>query len=307
MANYNGVTSIADGIREGLITYQTMSNLKQQKQQADQLMKIQMAEKGLIQQANPFSGQDEVIKDPEAIKREKQKEYLGYREKGLIPVEDPDTHDIIDVKPDKEYLSAKFDADPYASALKGLTLQEKSAEVKRKAADPFSAMSEAEQVVAKDSAKKLSDTQTIKDSMDEVIKILNDPKVSAEQKMVAAQGSLKLVNSASLNSPDVVGTEEAKRAGALLNPSMMNALPGRQGAVLMPDVKAFTQQLENISNSMQNRAGLLGKRAGLPASSGLIKDNKKIAKKKVSNGKETLMIDSSDLEHAIKDGYKEVD
>jgi len=45
-ANYGLLNNIATGLREGLVTYQTLSNMKNQQRQNDLLMQMQMKEKG---------------------------------------------------------------------------------------------------------------------------------------------------------------------------------------------------------------------------------------------------------------------
>jgi len=121
---------------------------------------------------------------------------------------------------------------------------------------PFNQLSEPDKEIVRDTAKKFADTAAMKESMDQVLSILEDPNIPQDQKTIAALGSLKLVNSASLNSPDVVGVEEAKRAGAFLNPSAGNWLPGQPGPgpFSPPNVKAYTQQLRMMSDGLGTKA-----------------------------------------------------
>jgi hypothetical protein len=156
-----------------------------------------------------------------------------------------------------KYVKPKSGESPLGELAKGLGITKDKmaiAKAQKEAADPFNNLSGPDKEIVNDSAKKYSNTAMMKDSLDEVRTILADPNVPYEQKMIAAQGSLKLVNSASLNSPDVVGAEEARRAGAFLNPSMTNMLPGRAGPAFSPDLEGFTKQLDLIATGLGSKA-----------------------------------------------------
>lgn len=163
---------------------------------------------------------------------------------------------------------AKSEANPLAQAIKGADLQKKLKEIN----DPTFSMSEPEKKMALDSASKLSDTLTIKDSMDGVIGVLDDPNVSEEQKVIAAKGALKLINSATLSSPDAVGKDEAERAGSFISPGLMNLMPGQPGPgpLSKPNVEAFAEQLKIMSKNLGSKAGSLQKRSGIKQGSGLL-------------------------------------
>src|SRR5574343_1369352 len=63
-ANYGLLNNIATGLREGLVTYKTLSNMKNQQRQNDLLMQMQMKEKGLIQAQDPVTGELVLQDDP---------------------------------------------------------------------------------------------------------------------------------------------------------------------------------------------------------------------------------------------------
>jgi hypothetical protein len=175
--------------------------------------------------------------------------------KGMLPIEMQTPEG-----PVLRYVKPKSGESPLESLIKSQQSQKNQLDIaksQKDLANPYNQLNEADKKIVLDSASKLSDTAAIKDSMDGVLEILDDPNIPYEQKMAQAKSSLKLINSATLNSPDAVGKDEADRAAAFISPSLKNALPGRQGAVLTPDLGSFTEQLRNMSNSLGSKAGKL--------------------------------------------------
>lgn len=75
-----------------------------------------------------------------------------------------------------------------------------------------------EQEVVKNLAKKNADKISIANQISSTIKILDDPKVSREQKITQGRQMLKVLNST--QGQDAVGAEEAKRLGSYLEASI---------------------------------------------------------------------------------------
>lgn len=75
-----------------------------------------------------------------------------------------------------------------------------------------------EQEVVKNLAKKNADKISIANQITSTIKILDDPKVSREQKITQGRQMLKVLNST--QGQDAVGAEEAKRLGSYLEASI---------------------------------------------------------------------------------------
>lgn len=82
--NYGLLNNIATGLREGLVTYQTISNMKNQQRQNELLMKMQMQEKGLIQAQDPATGETVLQRDPEFMRRQLQNKISEAATEGKI-------------------------------------------------------------------------------------------------------------------------------------------------------------------------------------------------------------------------------
>ena len=367
-ANYGLLNNIATGLREGLVTYQTLSNMKNQQRQNDLLMQINMKEKGLIETPEGLaidpafkqmqvqeqiakgaqegkileadeagnivfkgyspeyiSGQSQIYGAKRPLEFEMNKFNAQLAEKGLISELDPATGERV-IKQDPEFDKRKrmeksldiiskgaqegklLDVDENGNVVfKGYApgYLEGQKSLKAKPKGPGPSLSKEEMELRKQSVKKYSDILNIKDSIDSVLEILKDPSQPYEQKLATARSSLKLINTAAVSSPDAVGTDEAKRLAAFLEPSLKNMLPGQAGAVWKPKVDEFTIQLDNISKGLLFRAEKAKERSGL--SKGLIKDSQIESKVKVQDksGK-TFMLPSSQLQDALKQGYTEV-
>lgn len=81
------------------------------------------------------------------------------------------------------------------------------------------------------------------------MKVLRDPNVSAEQKLVHARSMIKTLNSK--NGSDAVGAEEAKRLAGLLEFRILPRI-GEPGPLFgRADIGEFQSQVENTMNSLQ--------------------------------------------------------
>jgi hypothetical protein len=94
--------------------------------------------------------------------------------------------------------------------------------------------------------KKNADLFNAGTQLSSLVKVLKDPKVSPQQKLIQANQSLKLLNS--LQGSDAVGAEEAKRIGSLLAywPNTT------KGLKVGPDLEAFTNQIMLTENTVNN-------------------------------------------------------
>ena len=100
MPNYGFLNNIASGMKEGLITYQTIQNMKNQQSQTEQAQKLQAqkmrmeaAQHGLIESQDPDTGEVGYQTDPDSFARDlKEREFaLQSADKGLIETMDPAT------------------------------------------------------------------------------------------------------------------------------------------------------------------------------------------------------------------------
>lgn len=139
--------------------------------------------------------------------------------------------------------------------------------------------------------------------------------LSDDQKLAAGRQLLKTLNST--EGADAIGAEEANRLGSFLEfayGNLTNSNPVQFGR----NLQGFAEQARNTSKNIgtaidSNRDIIKGIDAGrgIPSQSSPGKTSaptpaKKSDKVRVSNGKETYNIPRSDLEAAIKDGFKEV-
>lgn len=262
------------GLQSALGSYAQAKERADSRQENRRLADLEYRSKGLLPQ---YDGDKIVglVKDPEFEKQELDRYKRETMTKAALEGREAQFDDsgLLAKAPripeEIEYLKAKSEADPFKQMIKGFQAKKLQKEVE----DPTFGMSEPEKKVALDSAAKLSDTLSIKDSMDGIIANLRDANISPEQKVAAARSAIKLINSATLNSPDAVSTEEAERAASFITPSVKNWLPGNPGPGPMakPDVGAFAKQLELMSKNLGSKAGGLQKRSGISETSGLLK------------------------------------
>jgi hypothetical protein len=104
------------------------------------------------------------------------------------------------------------------------------------------------QEVIKDLAKKSATKLSIANQIDAVVKTLEDPNVSEEQKITQGRQLLKTLNST--EGADAIGKEEADRLGSFLNFHYMNLT--QPGPVFGRDLGAFTEQAKLTSGAVKN-------------------------------------------------------
>ena len=95
-----------------------------------------------------------------------------------------------------------------------------------------------------DSAKK----QAIANEIEKTITIFDDPKISEDQKIVAGQSLLKVLNST--QGADAVGVEEAQRLGGLLEYKIFN--PTGPGSFFGRDIPEFRNQTALTVNRLRD-------------------------------------------------------
>lgn len=115
-------------------------------------------------------------------------------------------------------------------------------------------------------ATKSAGKEAIKNQIDSAVTLLDDPKVSDEQKIVAGRQLLKTLNSS--EGQDAVGAEEVKRLGSLLEFQMGNFT--QPGKFIGRDLQGFKDQVKLTSGALgqalaRNRGGidrLYGRKSG---------------------------------------------
>lgn len=148
-------------------------------------------------------------------------------------------------------------------------------------------------------ATKNAGKVAIKNQIDSVL--ANWDSLPDDQKVAAGRQLIKTLNST--EGADAVGVEEARRLGGKLEYAMgnlFNSNPVQFGR----DLEGFKTQAENVSKAIgsavtANDAEIdkaYGRKSAAPPPGGV--------KVIVTNGKETLQIDASDLKDAQKDGFQ---
>jgi hypothetical protein len=165
-----------------------------------------------------------------------------------------------------------------------------------------------DQEVVKDLAKKNASKIAIANQIDAVINKWDS--LSEDQQLKQGQQLLKVLNST--EGADAIGAEEAKRLGSRLEfavGNFTNSNPmqfGRNLKGFAEDARITSQGIKNAIKANDSEIAKRYNRVGIHREPGIPveQENPKSQKVVVSNGKETLEIDPSDLADAEKDGYK---
>lgn len=295
--NYGMLNNIAGGIREGLITYQTMKNQQRQEQllenqlesqEKDRAMKadaqaMQAAHQGLIKGSSGYELSPEKRSEMDLNRRYKealiQKALRGdaKKELGLTPGEEA---------ADKAY--GKDFADYEAGG--GRASVEKNLGLLRGAIEEMRGRG------AKDRAGGTSGLFG-NTAMD----VFNPEASSTRDKIYGAiQGTLK----------QVLGGQYTEREGQAIfnrayNPRLSNEENIRRAEAELNALQAMADQKESSGKHFARTGTLKGQKKsfGLLPSANAGTSPEKI---RVSNGKESFEIDASDLKDAEKDGFKRV-
>lgn len=162
----------------------------------------------------------------------------------------------------------------------------------------FDALPNDKQLTITELAKKNANKTSIMNQIDAVM--AGWDKLSDDQKVTTGRTLLKTLNST--EGADAIGAEEAKRLGAKLEFAMgniFNSNPTQFGR----DLKGFADQARNASSTIKSaikaNQDQIDTAYGRPS-------KPSPGKVMVSNGKETLMIDASDVAAAEADGFRRV-
>jgi len=148
-------------------------------------------------------------------------------------------------------------------------------------------------------ATKNANKVAIKNQIDAVLG--NWDTMSDDQKVAAGRQLLKTLNST--EGADAIGAEEAKRLGSKLEFAMgnlFNSNPVQFGR----DLSGFKEQAMNVSRSIDQ--SVKSNQSQIDQAMGRTTPRPSGGKLRVSNGKETFLIEQADLADAQKDGFQVV-
>jgi hypothetical protein len=223
MEDYGLISGLASGLKSGLSAYKEEKKRQQDKEKIEEdrklkklIYKLSLKEKGLLE--TPEGGFIEDETNPFVQER---------KTKGLL--ENKKTEAEIE----------KLQAD--ARKARSLSAGEID-EVK------FKSLPKDKQVGIERISGKKADVLYIRSQMDQLLSQLDDPTITKDQKLQAAQNAAKLINSPL--GADAVGEGEAKRVLAYLD-----AWPqpfGPKGLIVGPDLPGFTKSLSLQRDRLKN-------------------------------------------------------
>ncbi len=260
-------TSIANGIKEGLIGYQTMRQIRNQEEQTKRQNQLQGLLHGV--QQNQQTGQMEFT--PE-MKQQRADEALIRGNQAAQNIATSRSSEQArqlfgGLLGPKHQIPSEMTAAELKEYMPGLiaTIKQEETDLDRrkkqaqidaltrvKPGSEFKEMPKENQIQLGVYANQKAKTQSVDNMMGSLLTQLDDPKISDEQKAVSAQEQLKLMNSQL--GPDALGTGEADRVSAWLSPGI-NPFVGKY--TLGPDIKKFREQLGNAVARNKKAMGLL--------------------------------------------------
>ena len=281
MPDYAALGGLANGIREGILGYQTAQQIKRQ-QDMENLMK------GI--QKNPETGNLEYtpeMKQKKALQdRITQSQLAEYepgsakRTLGGLLGEDIDVPESMTIAEAKGLMPAitgklkqKQENEFYNRYLQTKT---KALEDKIKAppsnAQDFKNLPKEKQIQINVLANQKAKTQSVENMMSSLLEQLDNPKISDQQKATSALEQLKLMNSQL--GPDALGSGEAERVSAWLS-NKPNLFIGKYK--LGPDIKKFREQLANAVGRNKKGMGLIDQQInelyGRPPVKGMVNES----------------------------------
>lgn len=217
---------------------------KEEKQESD----LDKVLKGLNVASNVFGIYTDYKKlDQMKVDNEKQRELFKIQQGA--DVRQAEKHEMdkkeFAAKEKRGFTNLPTPEDPLTAQNKRLDIQKKTKELN----DPYNKIGEADQTVVKNLSTKNATKQAITAQIEASLKILDDPTVSEDQKIIQGRTLLKTLNSA--EGADAIGAEEAKRLGGLLEFQMFNFTnPGPMfGRAPIGD---FTEQVKLQRNSLKD-------------------------------------------------------
>ena len=267
-----GVNSAINSFRQGRRDVMDEEELALTRRMRDKSYALQLAQSGLED-----DGTGKFHESPVALAKKKR--------------EDEEKRAFEKYKTDLETKKALAVAAAEAKSLSGLLKGYQVNEAIKKANDPY----EQAPKLVQDEVNGLTETNTKRQSglmnLNSVLKQLEDPNLSEDQKILAGQGALKWLNDP-VNA-DVVGAEESKRIGGLLQNFQWGRPGGFLGIGIGRDLPGFTEQVRNKALAVEN-----SKFATEDQVAGLLKQPSGEHKSQVPPGKSGLKAGD------VKDGWR---
>lgn len=194
--------------------------------------------------------------------------------------------------------------------------------VKEKPDETFNTLSEPVKQYVQGTAKKIADHTSIVNGIDAELRSMREAIARGDDDLAVVKGQnmLKILNSTV--GQDAVGAEEARRLSGLLEFKLANFTG--PGSFIGRDIEDFVRQAAEKSDDIKKQIMSNKTMMNQAMQKNMIPDVTPIAsevaplkgaankpgtpsqKVKVTNGKETLLIDPSDVENARRDGYQVV-
>jgi len=237
-----------DTILKGLQIASGIYGIKEAGEKAE-LLKQEAAAKREAEAFNKTVGQASLLKAGYKANKDESGNYALEPIQGFKDIETEKTRAEID-KLKAEAEKARRD-NGLDQKIKELNYIKASRELERDKGEKykFEALPKDAQLEVESLSKKVTDRKAVLSDMEALIAQLKDPNLPVDQKVIAGEASLKLLNS--VQGPDALSNDEAERQGNLLKYRMRITDPGN---FIGRDLPLFTKKVEDQANRIRESA-----------------------------------------------------